>query len=137
MRSKALRQIADAIRFLEWLEKLPPEDFLRGERCLIGVLLSLRSVEILQPQQVAEAFHGLVVCLGETLKVMVDSALFHDGVCREAGFDFGIDREVRAGDGAVPDIVIALAAADELAAVFPQNLTDFFLIFGDYAEILS
>lgn len=65
MRSKALRQIADAIRFLEWLEKLPPEDFLRGERCLIGVLLSLRSVEILQPQHVAAAFHGPVPGLGE------------------------------------------------------------------------
>ena len=69
--------------------------------------------------------------------MMVDSALFHDGVCCEAGFDFGIDREVRAGDGAVPDIVIALASADELTAVFPQNLPDFLFIFGHYAEILS
>ena len=32
---------------------------------MIGVLLSLRSVEILQPQQVAAAFHGPVPGIGE------------------------------------------------------------------------
>ena len=68
---------------------------------------------------------------------MVDPALFHDGVCSEAGFNFGIDREVRVGDRAVPDIVIALAAADKTTAVFPQNLPDLLLILGHYAEILS
>ena len=103
----------------------------------MGFCLCFGSVEILQAEQVVAAFHRLVICFGETLKVMVDPALLHDGVCREAGFDFGIDREVHAGDGAVPDIVIALAAADETAAMLPQNLTDFLLIFGHYAEILS
>ena len=117
--------------------KLPTEDFLRGKRCLLRFCLSLRSVESLQAEQAAAAFHGLVVCLGETLKMMGYAALFHNGVCSEAGFDFGIDREVRAGDGAVPDIVIALAAADETAAVFPQNLPDLLLILCHYAEILS
>ena len=42
-----------------------------------------------------------------------------------------------AGDGAVPDIVITLAATDETAAVFTQDFSDFLFVLSHYAEILS
>lgn len=48
---------------------------------------------------------------------MVYAALLHDGVGGMSGLDPGVHGDMPLGDGAVPDIMVALAAADECAIV--------------------
>jgi hypothetical protein len=49
---------------------------------------------------------------------VVYAALFHDGVGDVVGFNFSVYREIPPGKRTVPNIMIAFAASDKIAAVF-------------------
>ena len=61
-------------------------------------------------------------------KMIINTGLFHDTVGDVPDFDDAIYRNISAGNRAVPNIVIALTPAHEIAAIFPQNLANPFFI---------
>ena len=52
-----------------------------------------------------------------------------------AGFDLVIDRKVDSRDRAIPNIMVALAVADEGAPMLAQDIPDFLFVFRHYADI--
>lgn len=62
-------------------------------------------------------------------KTKINAALFHDGICRMTGFDFGVDRYTVLCDWAIPNIVIALAMPQKSAAILGKDFPDFLFIF--------
>lgn len=63
-------------------------------------------------------------------KPVVNAALLHDLVGCMSRFDFSVNSDIGIGDRAEPDVVMALAMTDKIAAVQLQNITDFLLIFS-------
>lgn len=70
-------------------------------------------------------------------KMMIDTALLHDGVCGVTGFDFPVNGKIPIVDGAVPDVVIAFPMAYKRATVGRQDIPHLFLIFRHYRASLS
>ena len=52
-----------------------------------------------------------------------------------AGFDLVIHREVDAGNGTVPNVMVTLAVTHKRASVLTQNVPHLFLVFCHYAVI--
>ena len=65
---------------------------------------------------------------------MIDAALLHDFVCGVSRFDFSVDGNISVSYRAVPNVVVAFAATDELATVFGQNDANFLFVFSHYAN---
>ena len=65
------------------------------------------------------------------------AALLHDGVCRVAGLYLPIYGEVTPSDGAVPDIMVSFAMADEGTAVRGKLIPDNLLVLRHYMASLS
>lgn len=65
------------------------------------------------------------------------TALLHNGVCRVAGFYLPVYGEVPPSDGAVPDIMVSFAMADEGTAVQGQLIPDNLLVLRHYMASLS
>ena len=78
--------------------------------------------------------HPIYIFVRRISKVMVDSALFHNGIRSMAGFDCRIHGDVSVCMRAEPDIVIALSVPDEAAAALPQQFPYFLFIFRHYAK---
>jgi hypothetical protein len=49
--------------------------------------------------------------VNHSLKVVINTGLFHDPICGMADTDFTVDRKIFIGDGAMPYIMIAFSAA--------------------------
>ena len=59
---------------------------------------------------------------------MVNSALFHDGVCGMTGFNFTVNRDIGVGNRAEPDVVIAFSVTDEPTTVFIENIPNLLFV---------
>ena len=68
---------------------------------------------------------------------MVDSTLLHNGVGSVAGLYLAVNCDVALGDGAEPDIVIALAVPDKAAGVGGQDIPDCFFVFRHHIATCS
>jgi hypothetical protein len=62
--------------------------------------------------------------------MVINTRLFHYTVGNVADTDFTIHRDIVAVYWTMPNIMIAPAVPHEVAAIFPQNLPDLFLVFG-------
>ena len=71
------------------------------------------------------------------LKLMIYSALFHDGICSMPGFYLCINSHMPLGYGAVPNVMLAFASAVKGTPILGKDLTYFLFIFCHYKSILS
>ena len=63
------------------------------------------------------------------LKSKFNARLFHDFVRREAGFYLSVNGKISIGNGAVPNVVVALPMSDKNAAFFGKDFSHLFFIF--------
>lgn len=63
------------------------------------------------------------------LKPKFNARLFHDLVRRETGFYLSVNGKIPLGNGAVPNVVVALSVPDKSAAVFGKDLPHLLFIF--------
>ena len=55
---------------------------------------------------------------------MIDPGTLHDDIGRVPGLDLHIDGDFKAGDRAIPELMIAFGGSRNCAAVGAQNLSD-------------
>ena len=60
---------------------------------------------------------------------MTDTCLFHYAVGNMANANLSVNREISACDWAMPNIMIPLAAAYKMTAMFKQDLPDLLFVF--------
>lgn len=69
--------------------------------------------------------------------MVLDAALPHYGIGRVAGLDLTVYSKMPVGDGAVPDVMVALAMPHKAAAMRGKDVPHLFFIRGHYMATWS
>ena len=75
-------------------------------------------------------------CILSFSKVIIYSALLHDGIRRMTRFYFHVHGNVFVRDWAIPYIMVAFSMADKAAAVLLKYISHFLFVFGHQAKAI-